>query len=88
MSHGAALKGGRADLAEGRVPTPLVIEHFDVVEQGLLRMGVAVEAVGHLTLGSGGGKGRYFLLMLGTGSVLERGRSAKDAKHCRREFPL
>ena len=34
-----------ADLAERRVATPLVIKHLDVIEQGLLRVGVALEAL-------------------------------------------
>ena len=39
-----SLERGRADLARRRVATALVIEHFDVVEQGFLGVGVAFEA--------------------------------------------
>ena len=40
----------RADLAERRVPTPLVIEHFDVVEQLHLGFAAAVEVIPELAL--------------------------------------
>src|SRR5262245_13980175 len=36
---------GRTDLTERRMSASLVIEHFDVVEQGFFRMGVAFEAI-------------------------------------------
>src|SRR6516162_7329004 len=42
---GSALELRGADLAERRVAAPMVIEHLDVVEQGLLRVGVAFEAL-------------------------------------------
>src|SRR5262249_56918586 len=41
---------GRADLAERRMAPPLVIKHLDVVEQGLLRVGVAFEPIALFTL--------------------------------------
>jgi hypothetical protein len=40
-----AVRTPLADLAERRVTTPLVIEHLDVVEQGLLGVGVALETL-------------------------------------------
>ena len=39
-----------ADLAQRRMSAPLVIEHLDVVEQGLLRVRVAFEALALFTL--------------------------------------
>jgi hypothetical protein len=39
----ASFERGRTDLTERRVPTPLVIEHFDVVEQ--LHLGFAAAGV-------------------------------------------
>jgi hypothetical protein len=33
LSHRSALERGGADLSERRMPTPLVTEHLDVVEQ-------------------------------------------------------
>jgi hypothetical protein len=42
---GPALELRGADLAERRVAAPLVIEHLDVIEQGLLRVRVALEAL-------------------------------------------
>jgi hypothetical protein len=40
LSHRSSLEGGPTDLAEGRVPAPLVIEHVDVIEQ--LHLGFAL----------------------------------------------
>ena len=48
-----AFEPGRTDLAEGRVSTLLVIEHFDEVEQGHLRLAVAVEAFSLLAFDGG-----------------------------------
>ena len=45
-----AFEGGRTDLAERRMATLLVIEHFDVVEQRPLRRAVAVEVLAELAL--------------------------------------
>src|SRR5690349_7978794 len=47
---GSTLELGRTDLAECGVAAPLVIEHLDVVEQDLLRVRVALEAIGLLAL--------------------------------------
>lgn len=44
------LEGRGTDAANGRMPAPLVIEHFDVVEQRHLRVAVAGERVGELVL--------------------------------------
>src|SRR5512140_3356705 len=46
----AAFIGRGTDLPERRVSPPLVIEHFDVVEQLHLRGPVAVEAIAELVL--------------------------------------
>ena len=46
----AALDGGRADLAERRTSTPLVIEHLNVVEQLQLGLGATGEAIRRLAL--------------------------------------
>ena len=46
----ASLEGGRTDLAERRVAPPLVIEHFDVVEQLHLGLAVAVEVLAEFAL--------------------------------------
>src|SRR5688500_14798878 len=52
--HGrVSFERGRADLAERRMPTPLVIEHLDVVEQGFLGVGVAFEALARFALHGG-----------------------------------
>lgn len=40
-----ALEFGWTDLAQRGVPTLLVMEHLDVVEQGLLGVGVSLEAL-------------------------------------------
>ncbi len=42
--HGPSLELGRADLTERRMSSsPLVIEHFNEVKQGHLRLAVAIE---------------------------------------------
>src|SRR4029079_9084993 len=46
----SSLELGWTDLAKRGVTTPLVIEHLDVVEQGLLRVGIAFETFALLTL--------------------------------------
>ena len=50
LCRGVALKPRRADLAERRMSTLLVIEHFDVVEQLHLGFATAREAIGELAL--------------------------------------
>jgi hypothetical protein len=50
VSH-RSLEGGRTDLAEGRMPTPLLIEHFDVIEQLHLRVAIAGELEGRRLAG-------------------------------------
>jgi hypothetical protein len=50
LSHRASLEGGRTDLAKGGVPAPLVIEHFDVIEQLHLGLAAAVKAIPQLAL--------------------------------------
>ena len=45
-----SLEGGRTALGERRVPAPLVIEHFDVVEQLHLGVAMAAELIGELAL--------------------------------------
>src|SRR5215217_6137098 len=52
-SHRASLDGGRTDLAEGRVPAPLLIEHLDVIEQLHLGLAAAVKAIPQLALHGG-----------------------------------
>src|SRR5438094_1877919 len=46
----ASFEGGRTNLANRRMTTPLVIEHFDVIEQCHLRVATAVEPIGELRL--------------------------------------
>src|SRR4030095_13474058 len=46
----ATLELRRADLTERGVSAPLVIEHLDVIERGLLGVGVALKALGFFAL--------------------------------------
>src|SRR5829696_3676692 len=50
---GATFKRRWADLAQGRMTPPLVIEHFDVVEQLHLGFSAAVEVLAELELHGG-----------------------------------
>jgi len=45
LRRGTPLERGRTDLAECRMAPSLVIEHLDVIEQGLFGVGVTLEAL-------------------------------------------